>query len=303
MSKNWKKSWLWKSSRYASSFIARKALRWTRILTRVDQRSKTTSHYQRYSDTMQHRELRSDRGSWFINEFFLKLAFFNIHDTFKAGNWSSYVFLKFVYLNNHDIFNCVKWQCDSKSTVRAVWDRFLSSNYVKQTCWTERTGRPVDQATQKSQTKDLLNSDIPEWLQEFRENLVDDNVPEHRHSHASSSHEPSLEPMPARSVDLGKHSVYTHFPKDRYCEICKRTKITRAPCRRRNGEAVARAEILGDLITAEHKVLSERLWISKQSSICSRGAGLGHPMDPIASVQNKNFSGNTKELAKVLGAE
>ena len=39
-----------------------------------------------YSDTVQYGELRSDRGSWFINEFFLKLAFFNIHDTFKAGN-------------------------------------------------------------------------------------------------------------------------------------------------------------------------------------------------------------------------
>ena len=29
-------------------------------------------------------ELRSDRGSMLI-EFFLKLAFFNIHDTFKTG--------------------------------------------------------------------------------------------------------------------------------------------------------------------------------------------------------------------------
>ena len=47
------------------------------------------------------------------------------------------------------------------------------------------------------------------------------------------------------------------FPKDRNCEICKRTKITRAPCRRRNGEAVLRAEKFGDLITADHKVLSE----------------------------------------------
>ena len=50
-------------------------------------------------------------GSRFINEFFLKLALFNIHDTFKTGNWSSYVFLKLVYLTNHDIFNCVKRQC------------------------------------------------------------------------------------------------------------------------------------------------------------------------------------------------
>ena len=86
--------------------------------------------------------------------------------------------------------------------------------------------------------RDPLCSDIPEWLQEFRENLVDDRVPEHRDSHASSSHELSLEPTPTRSEDLGKHSVYTHFPQDRNCEICQRTKITRAPCRRRNGEAV-----------------------------------------------------------------
>ena len=56
---------------------------------------------------------------------------------------------------------------------------------------------------------------------------------------------------------MGKHSVKNHFPKDRNCEICKRTKITRAPCRRRNGEAVPRAANFGDLITADHKVLSD----------------------------------------------
>ena len=37
----------------------------------------------------------------------------------------------------------------------------------------------------------------------------------------------------------------------------KRTKITRAPCRRRKGEAVPRADNFGDLITADHKVLSD----------------------------------------------
>ena len=62
---------------------------------------------------------------------------------------------------------------------------------------------------------------------------------------------------PTRSADLGKHSVYTRFPKDRNCEICQRTKITRAPCRRRIGGVVPRAEFFGDLITADHKVLSE----------------------------------------------
>ena len=86
---------------------------------------------------------------------------------------------------------------------------------------------------------------------------MDDEVPEYRDSHASSSHEASSEPILERRDDLCKHNVYTHFPKDRNCEICKRTKITRAPCRRRNGEAVPRAEKFGDLITADHKALSD----------------------------------------------
>ena len=57
-----------------------------------------------------------------------------------------------------------------------------------------------------------LDSEIPEWLQEFRENLVDDEIPEHGDSHASSSHEVSLEPIFKRREDLGKHSVNTHSP-------------------------------------------------------------------------------------------
>ena len=105
--------------------------------------------------------------------------------------------------------------------------------------------------------RDTLCSDIPEWLQEFRENLVDDRVPEHRDSYASSSHELSVGPTPTRSEDVGKHSVYTHFPEDRNCEICQRTKTTRAPCRRRIGGVVLRAQNFGDLTAADHKVLSE----------------------------------------------
>ena len=101
------------------------------------------------------------------------------------------------------------------------------------------------------------SSEIPVWLQEFRENSVDDEIPEQEDSHASSSQEASLEPIFKRREDLGKHSVETHFPKDRNCEIRQRTKITRAPCRRRNSGAVPRAENFGDLITADHKALSD----------------------------------------------
>ena len=86
----------------------------------------------------------------------------------------------------------------------------------------DRSGQPDETTIERGNS---LDSEIPEWLQEFRENLVDDRVPEHRDSHASSSHEPSLEPTPTRSADLGKRSVYTHFPTDRNCEICQRKKL------------------------------------------------------------------------------
>ena len=56
-----------------------------------------------------------------------------------------------------------------------------------------------------------LSSEIPKWLQEFRANVVDERVPEDRDSHASSSHEVSLEPTSKRSKDLGEHNVYTQF--------------------------------------------------------------------------------------------
>jgi len=125
----------------------------------------------------------------------------------------------------------------------------------------DRSGQPDETQAEEQETTiergNPLDSDIPEWLQEFRENLVDDETPVYGRSHADSSHEVSLEPTSKRRENLGKHNVHTHFPKDRDCEICKRTKITRAPCRRRNGEAVPRAANFGDLITADHKVLSD----------------------------------------------
>ena len=157
--------------------------------------------------------------------------------TSMTGKWSSYIFLKLVYFTNH---NCVERQWDS-STWRSEWNRFPSSTCVKFTCWTNRTVRPV-----------VLR------LQEFTENLVDDRVPEQRDSHASSSHEPSLKPTPTRSVDLGKHSVYTHFPKDRNCEISVRGPKSQG---RRAEDALAKPYLVlkkfGDLITADHKVLRD----------------------------------------------
>ena len=78
-------------------------------------------------------------------------------------------------------------------------------------------------------------------------------------------------------------------------------KITRAPCRRRKGEAVPRADNFGDLITAEPQGPKRQLRVSKQSSIRSRGAGPSHSMDPGVSVQKQNFTRNPEKLAIVPG--
>ena len=63
-------------------------------------------------------------------------------------------------------------------------------------------------------------------------------------------------------------SVYTHFPKDRNGEICQRTKITRSQCRRRIAGIVPGAEKFGDLITADHKILSGG-WESRNNHRCA----------------------------------
>ena len=40
----------------------------------------------KYSDTVQYGELRTDRCSWFINEFFLKLVYLTTHGRLQGRN-------------------------------------------------------------------------------------------------------------------------------------------------------------------------------------------------------------------------
>ena len=166
---------------------------------------------------------------------------------------------------------------------------------------------PKNQKKETTITRgDPLCSDdpeIPEWLQEFRENLVDDEIPLQGGSHASSSHEVSLEPIEMRREDLGKHNVHTHFPKDRNCEICKRTKITRAPCRRRRGEAVLRADNFGDLITADHKVLSDNCESRNNHRYAVVGQDLVTQWIQAYPCKNKTSQETQRSLQKFLEPE
>ena len=108
---------------------------------------------------------------------------------------------------------------------------------------------------------DLLH-ELPDWLQECRENLVDESNPlvplgnpEPKDQDTSSS--APMEPRAKVERGSGKHGVYTHFTKHPNGDICLKTKITTNSCRRRAGTVVPGAQNSGDLITADHKILSE----------------------------------------------
>ena len=70
----------------------------------------------------------------------------------------------------------------------------------------------------------MRSDDLQEWLEDFTENLVDERVSASRDTPASTSGESDSEPP--KKVVLAKHSIFSHLPKDRNCEACKRTNIT-----------------------------------------------------------------------------
>ena len=128
---------------------------------------------------------------------------------------------------------------------------------------------------------------LPEKKEEFTESLEDTDVLAPAHiSHDSDSERPA-------KVAHRKHSDFSHFPKDRNCEVCLRTG------RRRIGEAVPRAEKFDDLITADHKVFNEDGESRNNHPYAVVVQDLPYSMDSILSAQNKDFTGDGKEFTIV----
>ena len=194
-----------------------------------------------------------------------------------TGEVLYYVFLKSSFFTN-DIINSW-WNSRTKDrtegdpspvpvSISNVDDRkgqpfvdLVNEKFPKTKVKQDRTGRLV---VCWLKSRKFRNPGVAGKIQEI---LVDDEVPERKNSHSSFSHEAFLEPTFKRREDLGKHSVHTHFPKDKNCKICQRSEIRRALCRKRNGEAVPRAENFEDLITAGHKVSVKILNLKKKSDV------------------------------------
>ena len=99
-----------------------------------------------------------------------------------------------------------------------------------------------NQNKKRSDRKDSKEplANLPDWFKVFKENLKETKL----HASTHSSPESDLEYPKTVTTKSRKHSIFTHFPKDRDCHVCLRTKVTRAPCRRRTGETLPRAEKL-----------------------------------------------------------
>ena len=175
---------------------------------------------------MQHGELRSDRGSWFINEFFVKLAFSTSmtpsrqeidHPTSSSSSSTSPTMTSSTVSSESVARQERGDPCGIDHHPAAVsserverqerGDRYSSETSEELLNKPANIPKPNKNVDHDQERRDPCHSDTPEWLQEFREYLVDDGVPERRDSHASSSHEVSLEPTPARSADLGKQCL------------------------------------------------------------------------------------------------
>ena len=99
-------------------------------------------------------------------------------------------------------------------------------------------------------------------------------------------------------ADLGKHSVYTHFPKDPKLRDLPEDQDHKGPVQKTYWQCRTSCRKFRWFDYTRSQSSQWKLWIWKQSSIGSRGARLGHTRNPVVSVQHKNFSGNTKGACK-----
>ena len=156
---------------------------------------------------MQHGQFRSYRGSRLVSEFFLRFSSFNFNDTFKAGEHcstsSSSSSSSTTATSSDSRLEKERGRSEIDSPPVLVSSFNVDDRTVKPLVCRESNHRQGHQTNQKytktNKKKTMIerrnplftdsgraSSEIPEWLQEFRENLVDDEVPEHRDSHVNT---------------------------------------------------------------------------------------------------------------------
>ena len=93
------------------------------------------------------------------------------------------------------------------------------------------------------------------------------------------------------------------FRRTQNRDICFKTKITRASCRRRTGTVVPGAEYFGDFIPADHRVLSEESESRNNHRYPVVVQDLATQRIQSYPCKTKNFQGDPEEPYEVLGAD
>ena len=260
---------------HASSPVAGQTLRRTRICTLVDRWSETTFDQQWQKNPVQHGKPCTDRCPRIVNRF-LQLECKYVFNFVTAGHvW--WLFIK----SSHN----TKWQYKHSGIGKPVEIPQKPEN-------TNKKEDPVP--VQGDRLRDL-----PEWFEEFAESLEDEGVLASRDTFLRTQIRNVLQKWYRGSTISLLTSPKTDIAKSG-CE----PKMTRAPCRRRTGEAVPRTEKFWWLDHNRSQSLQRRKWIPEQSPTRSRGTRFCHSMDSILSVQNQNqnLSGDGKEFTKVSRA-
>ena len=169
-------------------------------------------------------------GSWFVSEFFLDCTF----------TYFSIIFI----------------------TGFRIWCQQIHQNPVP-----ERSGSTSEEPRetrsmnpQKPKTKIKMGS-AKKYKRDISHELPATepwgNPEQESQDTSKSSHVLPMEPRAKVEPGSGTHSVFSHFPKDPNCDICLKAKKQGLLAEDVLVQVVPRAEHFGDLITADHKVLSE----------------------------------------------
>ena len=220
----------------------------------------TTSHQERQENSLRHIKSCTIRRTWFVHEFLF--------------------FINFSSSSSQETVNDMEIPATRRSE-SASEDTSARGNL-----WHE----PTEIETSQTMTRELQDDElqgVPYWLEQFKDGLVDESVPEHRES-SSSSHEPLLEPR--AKVAPSKHNIFS-FEDDNNEGFLQKEDALVQCCP-------------GDLITADHKkslvkdvsidMIIDTLWWYETWLLS--GYTLTH-------VQPKTSQETQKCLQKVLGAD
>ena len=226
-------------------------------------------------------------GSWFISEFFFNYT----SPTSPSSSSQDSLFDVNRYTEN-----------PVPETSRSVGEELRGDPQHEST----ETGNKNQK--EESEVQRDMSHELPGWLQEFRERIWLMKILQQSLGETQSKEVETL-PMNFQSSLEQKwnrvrvSTVYVRtFRRIRIVEYAWRRKL-QGP---RAEDAMAEPYSVQKfwwLDNSRSQGPKRQLRITQQSSICCGGARRGHPMDPVISVQNKNFTRNPEEPDEVRGAD